>query len=58
MVNFDFSKLNQVEEKDGKLELSMDNIVKMAAANGADKEKLAVAQEVGEKCKSPEITEE
>lgn len=30
----------------------------MAAANGADKEKLAVAQEVGEKCKSPEITEE
>lgn len=52
------SKLIQVEEKDGKLELAVENMMKMAEANGADKEKLAIAKEVAEKCKSPAVTEE
>lgn len=38
--------------------LAVDNIVKMAEANGTDKDKIAVAKEISEKCKSPEIEKE
>lgn len=53
-----FRILYQANEKDGKLVLAIDNIVKMAEANGTDKDKIAVAKEISEKCKSPEIEKE
>lgn len=53
-----FSNSNQIKEKNGKFELNVDVIVKLAQAGGLDAEKTAILQEVGEKCKTFEIEDQ
>lgn len=55
--NFCFD-LNQADEKDGKLELNVPNLVKMAEANGLSQENCTIVEEVGNKCKSPLVADQ
>lgn len=52
------SNSNQVQEKDGKLELAVDVIVKLAQAGGLNAENATILREVGEKCKTFEIEDQ
>lgn len=42
----------------GKLELAMENVVKMAEVNNVSKENITLIEEIGEKCKSPAVADE
>lgn len=55
--NFWFES-NQADEKDGKLELNVPNLVKMAEANGLSQENCTIVEEVGNKCKSPLVADQ
>lgn len=51
-------ELNQAEEKDGQLQFNVENMVKMAEANGISKEKCAILEDVANKCKAPKTEDE